>query len=518
MKGMINYSCFNNSYVHSVLQSICNLDFSKIYRLNYSYQNNNSFFMISNELFSIINMIHSGKEAFSQNIIDYYSRMAIMLYANMPNNGSVNSKDPFNFLNYLLEMLHYENNKQFFFFDINLLYNQNLMNQKNDDYMYFLFISFYKQTQNSIISNYFFNIERYKTICPNCGELYFYSYKNILEFQVDDYKMYRDNAFSFRKFSKLTLDECFKCYVGGYNCNCRNCNGVATKYTKFCSTTKVLIIYFHRLRHNFVNDIDFPFTINISNYIKVKSNPQINYNPIYNLKAIISYDHFLGKYFADCYVKNNFIFMGGPMGTWYRYIDNKVRILTNPNYELKLFEPQLLFYEIVDNSFNNRPFTNPFNLMLEKMFQNYQNMFMNANFNNFQRNNQNQPINVFQQQNLNAMNIMSNNINPSNPNDNGNIKQFGLKFICVPEIGDQSETPTNKIIAQVSSNFKFKEAVNNFYWKLLKPREAIKKFLLNNNEISPDSENSLTQLNINKDTIIKAIKSQNFDQMSLPNS
>jgi hypothetical protein len=212
--------------------------------------------------------------------------------------------------------------------------------------------------------------------------------------------------------------------------------------------------------------------------------------------------------------------MGGPMGTWYRYIDNKVRILTNPNYELKIFEPQLLFYEIEDNSFNNRPFVNPFNLMLEKMFQNYQNMFMNANFNNFQRNNQNQPINFFQQQNLNAMNIMSNKnkfSNP-NPNGNGNIMQFGLKFICVPEIGDQSETPTNRIIAQVSSNFKFKEAVNNFFWKLLKPREAIKKFLLNNNEISPDNESSLTQLNINKDTIIKAIKSPNFDQMSLPNS
>jgi hypothetical protein len=516
MKGMINFSQFNCSYAHSALQSLCCLDFSKLYQLNYKYQYN-SFFMISNELLNIINKIHSGNAAFSQDIINYYSRMAIMLYGNMPNNACVNSKDPFNFLNYLLEMLHYENNKPSFSFDINFLYNQNLMNQRNDDYMYFLYLSFFKQTQNSIISNYFFNIERYKTICPNCGTLYFYSSKNILEFELDEYRVYRDNLYPFKKFSNVTLDDCFKCYVGGNKCNCQNCGGVATKYTSFCSSTKVLIIYFHRIRHYFCKDIDYPFTLNISKYIKVKNNSQMNFNPVYNLKAIISYDQFLGKYFADCYVRNNFSFMGTPRGAWYRYIDDKVRLLGNLNFEFNLYEPQLLFYELQDNSFNGN-FINPFNIMLNKMFPFYQQMFMKNNFNNFQMNMPNQGINFFQQQNLNALNIMSNNTKPSNPNPNGNINQFGLKFICVPEFGDQSETPTNKIVAQVSSNFKFKEAINNFYMKLVKPRGAIKKFLLNNNEISPDCESSLSQLNINKDTIIKAIKSPNLDQMKLVGS
>ena len=517
MKGFINYSGFNNSYAHSALQSLCSLDFSTLYKMNYIYQSNNPYFMISNELFSIIRLIHNGQAAFSQDILNYYSRMAIMLYANMPNNACVNSKDPFNFLNYLLEMLHYENNKQTFAFDINLLYNQNLMNQRNDDYMYFLFLSFFKQTQNSIISNYFFNIERYRTTCPNCGTLYFYSSKNILEFEIDQYRVYRDNAFSFRKNTNLTLDDCFLSYVGGTKCNCQNCGGIATKYTKFCSSTKVLIIYLHRLRHNFYKDVDYPFLLNISNYIKVKNNFQLNFKPVYSLKAIISYDHFLGKYFADCYVRNNFSFMGNPRGAWYRYIDDNVRMLGNLNVELNIYEPQLLFYEIEENSFNNRNFTNPFNLMLQKMLPFYQQMFMNNNFNNFQMNNQQQPMNVFQQQNLDAMNIMSNKNNNA-PNNNGIVGYFGLKFICVPEVGDQSETPLNRIIAQVSSNFKFKEAVNNFYMKLLKPREAIKKFLLNNNEISPDSEMTLLQLNINKDTVIKAIKSPNYDSMKLPNS
>lgn len=519
MKGMINYSFYNNSYAHSALQVLCCLDFSKHYLQNYVYQCNNSFYIISNELFSIIKRIHDGNAAFSQDIINYYSRMAKMLYGNMPNNECVNSKDPFNFLNYLLEMIHYENNKPNFSFDINFLYNQNLMNQRNDDYMYFLYLSFFKQTQNSIISNYFFNIERYKTICPNCGSLYFYSSKNILEFELDDYRVYRDNLYPFKQFSNLTLDDCLKCYTGGNNCNCQNCGGLAKKYTNFCSSTKVLIIYFHRIRHNLYKDVDYPFTLNISNYIKVKSNSQINFNPVYDLKAIISYDHFLGKYFADCYVRNNYSFMmGTPRGAWYRYIDDKVRLLGNDNSEFNAFEPQLLFYELQDNSFNNGNFTNPFIFMLRRMFPFYQQMFMNNNFNNFQMNRPNQGINLFQQQNLNAMNIMSNKNIGTNPNPNGNIKQFGLKFICVPEFGDQSETPINRIVAQVSSNFKFKEAVNNFYMKLVKPRGAIKKFLLNNNEISPDSEVSLNQLNINKDTIIKAIKSPNFDQMKLVGS
>ena len=131
----------------------------------------------------------------------------------------------------------------------------------------------------------------------------------------------------------------------------------------------------------------------------------------------------------------------------------------------------------------------------------------------------------FQNQNLELMNqIKEFNLNDDNTRFNPTIIQnnplkktlaFGLKFILVPEIGDQSETPMNKIIPQVLSTYKFKEAVNNFFTKLVKPREAIKKFLLNENVIAPDCESTLEKLNINQDTVIKAIKSPNFDELKL---
>ena len=92
---------------------------------------------------------------------------------------------------------------------------------------------------------------------------------------------------------------------------------------------------------------------------------------------------------------------------------------------------------------------------------------------------------------------------------------FSLKFIYVPEFGDQSETNLNRISAQVLSDFTFEKAVNNFFCKLVKPRNAIKRFLLYEKEISPNCQSTLASLNINENTVIKAIKSQNFDQLNL---
>jgi len=542
MKGIANVMSNDNySYVHSVLQSISCLDFAKQFlsSINCNFLGNNLY--TTKELYALMNNLNNGNNAFSQDIINYYKTRVNMLYNN---NQFPFLGNPYYFLYYLLEILHYENNRQLGFFDVKILYSQPLMNQQNDDYMYYLFLMFFKQTQNSMFSDYFFNVEKYTTKCNFCGTIYFYAIKKILRFDINKFKIYRDNAFPLKKFCNLDLDECFRCYIGGTSCLCQSCGNKAIKYTKICCSTKILIIYLDRGdNHSFKGDINFPFQFNLINYYSIKRANSINFNPIYNLKACISYDNNTSKYFADCLVKNNFNYNG----VWCRFMDNQVRILDNYLNEIRNYEPQMLIYELdnmvnnmsynpmmnmnnqpFNNNMQNQSFSNPiFNmfLMMLPKFQNM-NMNMNMNFNNNQ-NNLNQDITSQLNQNLNLMNqitqnksnyentgignpILSQTINPFKK-----ALAFGLKFILVPEVGDQSETPSNKIAAQVLSTHKFKEAVNNFYTKLVKPREAIKKFLLNGNVIAPDCENTLEELNINQDTVIKAIKSPNFDQLKL---
>ena len=534
MKGITNFmNNANFSYVHSVLQSLSCLDFAKQFLSLNNYNSFGNNFYLTKELYALMNNLNNGNDAFSQDIITYYTNRVNMLYGNKSYAFNTN---PFHFLYFFLEVLHYENNILTGSFDPKILYTQPLLNQQNDDYMYCLFLMFFKQTQNSMVSNYFFNVEKYTTKCMNCGTIYFYAIKKILRFDVNKFKIYRDNALPLKKFSNINLDECFKCYIGGTSCICQNCSNKAIKYTKICCSTRILIIYLDRgNNHSFKGDIDFPFQFNLINYYSIKRANTIDFNPIYNLKACISYDNFT-------------------YGVWYRFMDNQVRILNNYQNEIRQYEPQMLIFELDNmannmaynnnmsmnnnqqfNNFQNQQFSNPLFNMFLMMLPKFQNMFNNnnnININNINNNininnnNQNQDITQIQNNNLNLMNKMNEfNLNDDmtcfkqtiSQNINPFIRTiaFGLKFILVPEIGDQSETPLNKIIPQVLSTYKFKEAVNNFYTKLVKPREAIKKFLFNGNEIAPDCEDTLEKLNINQNTVIKAIKSPNFDQLKL---
>ena len=72
-----------------------------------------------------------------------------------------------------------------------------------------------------------------------------------------------------------------------------------------------------------------------------------------------------------------------------------------------------------------------------------------------------------------------------------------------------------KIFAQVRSNFTVEQAINNFFLKALKKREAIKKFLLNNIVLDQKSQQTLESLNIDENTIIKAVKAANFDNLNV---
>ena len=545
MKGIKNISNMNYSYIHSVLQSMSCLESSK----QFLYQNNFQFFnqnlCLTIELYNLMSMLNNGKEAYSADIIKYYINRANLIN----HTDSIFSQDPYHFLFYLLELLHLENNMPpDNNYDYRTLYNQDIKNQRNDDYMYILFYDFFKRTQNSMISNFFFNIEKYTTNCMKCGTIYFYGIKKIFRFNIDLFKQYKSNFYPLIKGGKLSLDECFRCYIGGSPGPCKNCGNLSTTVTQICCTTKVLIIYLDRKNHTFYGDIDFKPTLNILNYYSIKRSNNLNFFPTYNLKACISLSSNM-KYFADCNVSNNSIF-----NSWYRFMDDQVKILGDIETEIHQYEPQILIYELDQQNYNNNSLSfNPFlknndyilnflkmnnnNNLNMQFFQNIlnyniplnQQSISQAQIQNIQMNNYITDKTLSINQNFNFNNNINNNFN-NNINNNfiNNIKNnfnnfnplsnkvaFSLKFIYVPEFGDQSETNLNRISAQVLSDFTFEKAVNNFFCKLVKPRNAIKRFLLYEKEISPNCQSTLASLNINENTVIKAIKSQNFDQLNL---
>ena len=113
---------------------------------------------------------------------------------------------------------------------------------------------------------------------------------------------------------------------------------------------------------------------------------------------------------------------------------------------------------------------------------------------------QNQSVENAQTQNKNILKYMSHNAEHYNPqqmfNQNTNpiqtqVTNFQLKFSIVPETGDQSFENNLKILAQVRNDSSIKTAINNFYIKSLKKREAIKKFIFKGVELNPNSEETL---------------------------
>lgn len=86
-----------------------------------------------------------------------------------------------------------------------------------------------------------------------------------------------------------------------------------------------------------------------------------------------------------------------------------------------------------------------------------------------------------------------------------------IKFYIIPENWDKNEENVIKIIPQLTVDDTIQIAVNNFFIKLQKPREAIKEFKLNDNSIDPQSQQKIKD--IKSDTIIFAIKSDNFDEL-----
>ena len=166
-----------------------------------------------------------------------------------------------------------------------------------------------------------------------------------------------------------------------------------------------------------------------------------------------------------------------------------VKVIKNIN-ELVQFEPQILFYEVDHQSI----------------------MHENVNINQNVENN-NIDITATMQINLELINKI-----PRGFKMYKVINYFTLKFQVIPQIWDSSKESPITINTQVSDDFTLKEAINRFFIKLQKPREAIIKFCINNIPLDANSEQKLKDMNINENTIIYALKSQNFEQLLLTNN
>ena len=425
----------NFSYVHAALQPLCFLDTTK--NLFSFMENNgmryNNFFPMANELLKIIERVNSGIVPDSQNILFYYGKKYLENQMNIISKN-VLATDPFHFLYFLFQFLHLETNMCNKY--DNTLFNQSLNAMKNDDYIYMQFLMFIMKTQNSIISNDFFNTVRYTYVCQMCGKYFFYGLQNIYRMNIDTIRYFRDKAFPMKQGTNLDISELFTCYSGGTYNNCRNCgNNRCPRYTRICFPAKTIIISLERKNHPFKNDINILSHFDLGPFISKTRTAGLNLNTIYELKAVISYINFgnFGKYFSDCKIRinNNQI--------WVRYIDSFYQVI-QPN-DVCIYEPQILIYEIynppqamqnnINNMFNNNTIIGnnndyiSFNSMNNNQAKMMYNNMMNNNINNMMmmpnnmvNNNNGINMNNFQMAGFNNGNMMQ------NPNLLDNMKTF----------------------------------------------------------------------------------------------
>ena len=420
----------NFSYVHAALQPLCFLDTTK--NLFSFMENNgmryNNFFPMANELLKIIERVNSGIVPDSQNILFYYGKKYLENQMNIISKN-VLATDPFHFLYFLFQFLHLETNMCNKY--DNTLFNQSLNAMKNDDYIYMQFLMFIMKTQNSIISNDFFNTVRYTYVCQMCGKYYFYGLQNIYRMNIDTIRYFRDKAFPMKQGTNLDLSELFTCYSGGTYNNCRNCgNNRCPRYTRICFPAKTIIISLERKNHPFKNDINILSHFDLGPFISKTRTAGLNLNTIYELKAVISYINFgnQGKYFSDCKIRINNNQM------WVRYIDSFYQII-QPN-DVCIYEPQILIHEIynppqamqnnINNMFNNNTIIGNNNDYIS--FNNMNNNLAKMMYNNMMNNNINNMM-MMMPNNMMQTNMMNNNngINMNNFQmagfNNGNMMQ-----------------------------------------------------------------------------------------------
>ena len=418
MKTIKNYNLNREaSFANSVLQSLVSIGCIKSW-LNKLFKSNimnNVEDCLTKKFYQLYYSLNTGQDKIdSTDIIIHLENKIRELYK------KDFQKDPFHFFFYFLDLLHFENNAPLDpNYDKNSYQKKIIDHCKDDNLVFKAFIKYFTKTQNSIISDNFFNSAKYIVKCPSDDPYYCYNTKKIIYFNIDEYKTIREPSQIGKKF---TIDECFTYYYKERldNQMCILCNTYkASSSEQINTTTKILILAFKRKIHPFVGDVDFDLQLSMSKYTYIQDNNQ------YILKAIISYRN-TPKYFADININNN----------WYRFTDNHFNDSKrlNSTSELYEFEPQILIYELEDNkpkNQNNKNINENNNSLKSSMKMQIEALQKpNINFRiiqNFQlckiqpENNNNNNINYNKNNNIN--NIINNNISNNNINNN-NFNNF----------------------------------------------------------------------------------------------
>ena len=327
---------YDSSSINSVLQIFGGIKYINFW-IQFFNANGSSIIygnkIITKSFYDLLVALIMGQFPDSSNLIMNYINKYKLTYK-----GNI-KQDPYHFLYYLLDFIHLETNTPSNpNFNVNILSNINLTHKRNDMFMYNLFSSFLKNSQNSIISNYFFNILGYRIQCINCPTTYFYQFKYIIKFNINDYLNYRNLNYPNKINTNLTLGDCFDYYTTGNDIQCQCCGNFKAKlYCSFVSPPKILILALIRNSHTYKCDIYFSENIDIKGYMKI-GHDKCNYTN-YCLKACVGLNN-LGKYFSDVKINN----------CWYRFYLNQCSLINNSN-ELLVYEPQLLIYELNENNF-----------------------------------------------------------------------------------------------------------------------------------------------------------------------
>lgn len=366
-RGIIINKSGEFSYAHSTLQSLSCLD------ILYEKTNQNQFiqclpnYSLTKEFFCLLYNLYNipNEYADSNTLIDYFEKIYYKNKGNI-NSQNVLNHDPFHFLYFLLQFMHIEiNNPKNPNYDISILSNQSIQNQQNDSHMFQIFSDFYCNTQNSLISDNFYNVEKHTFNCQNCGLFYFYNMKNIFRIDINRVKFYRNSSFSKNNGGHVTLYEMFDYYFSPHQTKCKNCDNPGDEDTKILLHNRVLIVNINRNSHNqnFNNDLNFDVNIDMKKYI----NNDFGFYD-YSLKSFIAFN---GKYISYCFINRK----------WYKFIDNNGFEVQNIN-EFYQFEPQILIYEKTNqnNNFNQFNNNNQYNNNLN--FNNNNNYNNNNNLNN----------------------------------------------------------------------------------------------------------------------------------------